>query len=386
MPPVRVVIAAGIFPPDIGGPASYVPELAAGLVARGNEVTVVTLTDGADHDDRRYPFRVIRVRRGARRLTRRLRAVIEIARCGRDAHVLLTNGLSPQATIAGKIIRRPVVEKVVGDLAWEKSMREGWSSEGFEAFQSERLGLRAEALKTVRRWWVRQADCVITPSRYLASIVRGWGVPDARIAIIANAVQLPERRLASSPACAPRTVATVGRLVVWKHVDGIIRAVRDVPATNLLVIGDGPERQNLQRLVAELGMESRVTFTGQVSRSEVTRLTRQCDLFVLNSSYEGQPHVVLEAMASGLPVVATAAGGTVEVIRHAENGMLIRAGETELREAMTQVLNDRHLWRRLSENGRQTAAQFTTALMVEKTEQILASVARTARDPGGRRT
>jgi glycosyltransferase involved in cell wall biosynthesis len=77
--------------------------------------------------------------------------------------------------------------------------------------------------------------------------------------------------------------------------------------------------------------------------------------------------------------VATAAGGTVEVIRHAENGILTRAGETELREAIARVLNDRHLWRRLSENGRETAAAFTTALMVDKTERLLASVARTER-------
>src|ERR1700741_1470997 len=149
--PLRVVISAGIFPPDIGGPATYVPEIAAGLVARGHEVTVVTLTERAGHDDRQYPFRVVRVPGGASRLTRRRRGVIEIARCGRRADVLLTNGLSPQATIAGKLVRRPVVEKIVGDLAWEKAMREGWSSAGFEAFQSERLGLRIGALKAAHR-------------------------------------------------------------------------------------------------------------------------------------------------------------------------------------------------------------------------------------------
>jgi len=379
MTPLRVVIAAGIFPPDIGGPATYVPELAAGLVARGNEVTVVTLTDGADHDDRRYPFRVVRVRRGTWRLTRWLRAVVEIARWGRRADLLLANGLGLHTTIAGKLIRRPVVEKVVGDLAWEKAMRAGWSRVGFEAFQSERLAFRVEALKAIRRWWVRQAACVITPSRYLAAVVQGWGVPDNRISVIANAVELPERRLRLIPGAARPTAVTVGRLVAWKHVDSIVRAIRDVPETNLLIIGDGPERQNLRALVAELGMESRVRFAGQVSRSEVAWLIAQCDLFVLNSSYEGQPHVVLEAMAAGLPVVATAVGGTVEVIRHAENGILTRAGEPELREAIARVLNDRPLWRRLSEKGRETAAEFTTALMVEKTEQLLAAVARTER-------
>jgi glycosyltransferase involved in cell wall biosynthesis len=126
-------------------------------------------------------------------------------------------------------------------------------------------------------------------------------------------------------------------------------------------------------------MDNRVRFTGQLRRPEVSRLTSQCDLFVLNSSYEGLPHVVLEAMAAGLPIVATAVGGTVEVIRHTENGMLIRAAQSELPDAIARVLNDHSLWRRLSENGRRTAAEFTTACMVQNTEQILVSVVRTER-------
>jgi glycosyltransferase involved in cell wall biosynthesis len=380
VPPVRVAIATGIFPPDIGGPATYVPELAEGLTARGHDVTVVTLSDGGDHDDRGYPFRVVRLPRRSWTPMRGAGMVAEIARWGRRADLLFTNGLGLETAIAGKLIRRPVVEKVVGDLAWEKAMRSGWSRVGFEAFQSERLGLRAEVLKAVRRWWVRQADRVITPSRYLATVVRGWGVPEARIEVIANAVELTERSLPPPPTGAEkRTVVTVGRLVAWKHVDGVVRAIHDVPGLNLLIIGDGPEREKLEALVAELRLEGRVTFTGQVSRREVARLTARCDLFVLNSSYEGQPHVVLEAMAAGLPVVATAVGGTVEVIRHPENGILIGTEAAELSQAIARVLSDRALWCRLREKGWQTVAGFTRGAMIEKTERLFASVVRGGR-------
>ncbi len=375
MPTLRVAIAAGIFPPDIGGPATYVPVLAEGLVARGHEVTVVTLSHGVDHNDRAYPFRVVRLPRRSWTPGRWVGIVAEIAGWGRRADLLFTNGLGFETAIAGKLAGRPVVEKVVGDLAWEKAMRAGWSGLGFEAFQSERLRVRAEMLKAVRRWWVRQAERVITPSRYLATIVRGWGVPEARIEVIANAVELTERRRPPAPTGPERrTVVTVGRLVAWKHVDGIIRAIHEVPGVNLLIIGDGPEREKLEALVTALRLKGRVTFAGQVSQPDVARLMAQCDLFVLNSSYEGQPHVVLEAMAAGLPVVATAVGGTVEVIRHPENGILIGNGTTGLTSAIAHVLGDRALWRQLRDNGWQTVAGFTRGAMVEKTERLLASV------------
>jgi glycosyltransferase involved in cell wall biosynthesis len=100
-----------------------------------------------------------------------------------------------------------------------------------------------------------------------------------------------------------------------------------------------------------------------------------CDLFVLNSSYEGMPHVVLEAMALGLPVVATAVGGTAEIIRHGHNGLLIGTEHTELRQAIAQVLGDRGLRAQLRINGRDTVAGFTRTAMSQKTEAALVAVA-----------
>jgi glycosyltransferase involved in cell wall biosynthesis len=372
---LRVLIVAGIFPPDIGGPATYVPEIAKALVERGHRVTVVTLSDRCGVDDRGYAFRVVRLSRRGWKPLRWARTVTEIAWRGRDTDVLFANGLGLETALAARLIGKPLVTKIVGDVAWEKATRSGWSTVGFEAFQSQRLSRRVELVKALRRWWVRQGDRVITPSAYLATVVRGWGVPASKVEVIPNAVEpngadVPSKRADDESGRA----VTVGRLVQWKHVDEVIRVLPDLPGLELLIIGDGPERAKLEAVAVELRLEPRVTFAGPLSRREAARHMALCDLFVLNSSYEGLPHVVLEAMALGLPVVATAVGGTGEIIRHRQNGLLIGTERSELRQAIAEVLSDRELRRRLGDGGRKTVAEFTKAAMIERTEAALISV------------
>jgi glycosyltransferase involved in cell wall biosynthesis len=91
---------------------------------------------------------------------------------------------------------------------------------------------------------------------------------------------------------------------------------------DLLIVGDGPERENLERLVAEYNLQMRVHFTGSLSHEAVIAALKTADLFVLNSIYEGLPHVLLEALAVGLPIVATRIGGTPEVVVDGVNGRL----------------------------------------------------------------
>jgi glycosyltransferase involved in cell wall biosynthesis len=108
-------------------------------------------------------------------------------------------------------------------------------------------------------------------------------------------------------------------------VNGLLEALTEVPELGLVVVGDGPERPRLERRARELGVSDRVYFAGQRSKKEALSLMAACDLFVLNSAYEGLPHVVLEAMALGLPVVATAVGerlSAANMIRLTEETLL----------------------------------------------------------------
>ena len=117
---MRICLPTGIFPPDIGGPASYVPRIARALVERGHAVEVITLSD-APHDDAPYPFVVQRIPRGMARLPRMARTIARIAQAARRAEVVFANGLFIEAVLARGLVRRPLVMKVVGDWAWERA-------------------------------------------------------------------------------------------------------------------------------------------------------------------------------------------------------------------------------------------------------------------------
>jgi glycosyltransferase involved in cell wall biosynthesis len=127
-------------------------------------------------------------------------------------------------------------------------------------------------------------------------------------------------------------------------------------------------------LADSLDLRNRVIFTGQVPKDKVSDYLRAADVFVLNSTYEGLPHIVLEAMQAGVPVIATGVGGTSELVKHGINGLLIRPNDdTGLRMALQQLLT--HPDRRIDliKSGYRTATvDFSFSKMVSRTESLLA--------------
>jgi glycosyltransferase involved in cell wall biosynthesis len=374
---VRICVPTGIFPPDIGGPASYVPRISPALVERGHAVQVITLSD-APQDDRGYAFAVQRIPRGMARLPRMAKTIAAIAHAARTADVVFANGLFIEAVLARALSRRPLVMKIVGDWAWERATLNHRTQDNPEDFQLRRQTPRDEAVKWLRAWVTRRATHVIVPSRYLAEIVSAWGVERGRISVIYNALDVPSPQAIDVPGFVGKTLAVIGRLVPHKDIAPLIHAMKPIDGVRLLIAGDGPSRPNLERLTSDLGLESRVTFLGSLPSDKVAGLLGQSDLMVLNSTYEGLPHVVLEAFAAGTPVLATRVGGTSEVVEHAVSGWLIPPGdEAELGRALRMLLGDAALRQRLREGGRRALAErFRWETLVEQTLSVLEAAAR----------
>src|SRR5581483_1681172 len=152
-----------------------------------------------------------------------------------------------------------------------------------------------------------------------------------------------------------------------------IRVVADLPGTRLLIAGDGPMRAELEGLARSRGAAERVFFLGQIPHAQVQSLLGRADLFVLNSSYEGLPHVVLEAMAAGTPVIASNAGGTGEVVEHNRTGVLVPVGDdAALKAAIVRLCTEPlHARRLAAEASRFLAARFAFPTMVRATENVL---------------
>src|SRR4029453_3512281 len=198
-----------------------------------------------------------------------------------------------------------------------------------------------------------------------------WGVAQDRITVIYNAVALPDGlAVVPAPLATSLKLVTAGRLVPPQRGEGMIEAGAGMnDDVGRVVIGDGPERRRLESRVSELGLKDRVCFAGAREQRETLALMAACDIFVLNSTYEGLPHVVLEAMALGLPVVATDAGGTPELIQHGSNGLLLPTSGRGLTDALAPLLANKTMRRSLSEGAQRTAKTLCFASMLERTER-----------------
>jgi teichuronic acid biosynthesis glycosyltransferase TuaC len=172
--------------------------------------------------------------------------------------------------------------------------------------------------------------------------------------------------------CHRRTLASVGLLVERKGHHLVIESLKSLPDTDLLIVGEGPQRESLQELAKSQGVADRVRFLGLVEHSQLDQVYNAADALVLASSREGWANVLLEAMACGTPVVATAVWGTPEVVARPEAGVLVMersaAGVADGVARLFAELPDRGNTRRYAENF---SWQATTAGQIELFHQIL---------------
>lgn len=378
--PLRLLMVTGIFPPDLGGPASYVPRMAAALTARGRQVEVICLSDQLDHDDSAHPFPVRRISRRASLPMRLARTTYSVWRAARRSDLVYVNGLGSEAALGALLAGRRTVHKIVGDYAWERAAAKGLFTGTIDEYQSAPKGLTLRFFDSIRTIPQRLAHEVIVPSRYLARIVEGWGIDPGKIRVIYNAVAhdgSAAHRVLPLPPWSGRTLITVCRLVRWKGIDPLIRLLTDLPETRLVIVGDGALRGEFENLARERGVADRVIFTGNVPPASVAGYLAQSDAFVLNSTYEGLPHVVLEAMSACVPVIATDVGGTGEVVLHDRTGLLIPSGDaTALRTAVERLWADPALRTRFVEAAAvDLADRFVFDSMLQATDAALVAAA-----------
>lgn len=371
---MRILIVTGIFPPDLGGPATYVPRIALELKERGHEIVgVLTLVDKFLEKPEIYAFPVLQILRNTNRIFRFIKVVKMMVLYARKSDVVYLNGLVLEGILAAKLIlRNSVVVKVVGDLIWEKAQNVGATQDSIDIFQIKRQTIKWEFLKYFQGWYTAKADIVITPSKYLAEMVQQWGVERKRTRVIYNSIE--QDGLSEITPDSPKLydLVTVVRLVPWKGLHSLIELVA-LNGWTLRIVGDGPLMEDLKLLVKNLNVAERVSFAGKVSKDKVGLEIQSAKIFVLNSSYEGLPHIILEAKAYGVPVVATAAGGSSETIDDGMNGYLVAVGDVVvLVDRLRYLLANSSERVRISINGRnQVASQFSLLNMVSLTEQAL---------------
>ncbi|MBD8524844.1 glycosyltransferase [Pseudomarimonas arenosa] len=233
-----------------------------------------------------------------------------------------------------------------------------------------------------KRWVIQGSAAVISNSRAGATwVAERTGMPLPRFAIIANACQAAERsrtdqselRTALGLPPARAVLLFVGRLVVAKNLPLLLRALAHLPATQrplTVLVGDGPERAALEHMLRDLALAADVELRGE--RADVADWMAAADMLVLPSREEGMSNVILEAMAQGLPVIATRVGGSPELIEHGVHGLLVdNDDDAQLTAAIAELHAKSDLRQRLGRAAQQRAEhEFSPAAMAAATLQV----------------
>lgn len=174
-----------------------------------------------------------------------------------------------------------------------------------------------------------------------------------------------------------RQVITVARLIPIKGISYLIKAMTSVKDAKLLIIGDGSERRMLERLALKLGLGNNVSFIGWIDHGYLFwEYLQQSTVFVLPSLSEGCPRAIIEAMACGLPVVATKVGGVSEVIVDGVNGFFVPPrDEKALAEAIEKALSDTNFQKEASVKNREMAKKHLFPIIGQRTYEFLKEIA-----------
>jgi glycosyltransferase involved in cell wall biosynthesis len=354
----KILIATGLYPPEIGGPATYTKLLEDALPSRGFDVRVVSFAGS-----RRLP-----------KVLRHLHYFTKVFRAGSDCKLIFAQdpvSVGLPAMVAAKLLRKKFVIRMPGDYAWEQSVQRFDVVDTIDDFQTKKYGVRVECLRAVQVFVAKRADVIVTPSNYFKKLVSRWGVSKDRVVTIYNGIDMKQDPAVIEKPSA-KTVVTAGRLVPWKGIDMVIRMLADLPEWELRIIGEGVERENLQTIARECGVAGRVFFMGSLPRSEVLGWCKVSDAFVLNTHFESFSFQIVEAMHSGARVITTNVGSIPELIESGTEGVLLTPGDQSgFMNAIESTVSEPGSWQSRINSAQKKAQQFSIEHTVDEVEILL---------------
>ncbi len=325
---MNILITTGIYPPDVGGPARFVPLIADKLSKKYN-VNVITLSEGHSYSEKDQ-YKVIRIIRRQNKFIRFIKSILLIIKIGKRSDVIFINGLWLEAYIANLLIRKKTIRKIVGDPVWEKYYSQYKIDDGFDDFQNKKYNLPIEIYKSARNLSINSTDTIIVPSNHLLNFIKKTGFSGNLIKINngtkkSNTI---EKKFNEN------IFLIVSRLVRQKNIDLIINSLDNLRRNNSLnfklnIIGDGPEYEKIKNLIENLNLSESINLVGAKFGTELEEFYRSSNYFLQLSSYEGMPHSILEAMNFGLIVITSKFGGNYELIKNNDFGYIVENLEIE---------------------------------------------------------
>ncbi|MFT7507239.1 MAG: glycosyltransferase involved in cell wall biosynthesis [Acidimicrobiales bacterium] len=363
--PKKILIATGLYPPDIGGPATYVRMLEEKLSEHGIGFTIVPFTH-------------------VRHLPKIVRHVVFFFKLikkayGTDAvYALDPISVGLPALVVSKIFRKPFLIRLGGDYAWEQGQQRFGLTQLLDEYTAHKKAApwQVRTLAGVQSFVVCRATKVVVPSNYMKSIVATWGATEEQLQVIHSAlfpldVEQSRGTLRSELNYTGTVLFSAARLTPWKGfkvlLEVVAALVKEIPDISLVVAGDGPHMETLVEKTKQLEITDSVQFTGRLPKEELGKRLKASDLFVLNTAYEGLSHQLLEAMHLGVPIVTTNVGGNPELVQDGISGLTVPYDDAQaLKVAIQRVIQGDELRTRLIAQARVRTKDFNQDNVVEQ--------------------
>lgn len=399
---MRILITTGIFPPDIGGPATQLDALIKEILAREPDCKITVLTFGEKGGN--YPYEVIKISKKNSKILRSFFYFTKTFFLGLQndtiyAWDLYTAGFS--SYLVKKILfRKKLIIRFVGDSAWEtyfnkisilKSKFQNYDFDDILKFQEKKYGFAIEFRKWLRKKILMSADIAVVPSEFMKKVAVKIGIAENKIKIIYNSVDFlfdekGKRELENINKDLRRKdlnfkengiyLVSVSRLVKWKGQECLIEImpelIKKYENIFLFIIGDGQEFKNLKSKILNLKLEENVFLMGKLEHKNVFKYLKCADIFLLNTFYEGLSHTMLEAMQVGVPIIASNVCSNPELIKNGKNGFLTEYNnKKEIMNAVYAIVESPELKQKFSEESKKRLENFNFEDLVEKTIDIL---------------
>jgi glycosyltransferase involved in cell wall biosynthesis len=352
---MKIIIATPLFPPELGEPAQYVFELAKRL-KESHQIVVVTY---ANHVEPIDGVRIKKVSKNQHTLIRLYKYTRVLMRSAQKADVIyaqrgVASGLP--AIIAGWLSKVPVVINYIEDEAWERLNHLHPSEHQGQFRKTRKIPGAVWGIWHIQHTVLRYADAVIAPSDFLRDeLIRTHELKPKKVHTCYAPAQ-KKLHLPIEPKKQKHMMYVDTRLVTWKDVATAIRTVALLKETfsdiALVVAGEGPERQALEELIQEKGLEKHVTLLGHLSRAERHYHLQRAQVFFSPAMYEDKSQVLYDALSYGIPIAVSDVPGQREKLEHKKNALVLPPGNAlACTDAFTELFGDMKLEQKLIQNG-----------------------------------
>ena len=362
---MKILIATGIYPPDIGGPATYSKLLFDELPKRGIEVEILSFGEV----------------RHLHKIIRHFVYFLKIFKKAKSVDIIYAQdpvSVGLPVMLANKFLKKKFFIRIAGDYAWEQGNQRFGVNDNLDIFSAKQKGYSffVQLFKKIQTKVAKIADQIIVPSQYFKKIISNWGISKNKIKVIYNGIDLNSENIKKNNNSKEKIILSVGRLVPWKGFKELIEVMPDIfkkiNNIKLIIIGSGPQKKELENKINKLKLKNKIILTGQLERIEVLEYMKKSDIFILNTQYEGFAHILIEASNLKIPIITTDIGGNPELIGNNKQGILIKPNDKEaIKNAVIKILQDDNFKQKIIQNAYEKSLSFSIKRTLDELEKII---------------